>query len=124
MMIKKNSISKLNTKDLVSGMTDVFIQLFKKQRQEPNELGGNGSHQHTYDDQEVFMPFESHDEYLIAVENQKELKASYNDYPQSATNNAKRMIEWREKHGRDEVKGGTAVGWQRAASLSAREFKC
>ena len=45
----------------------------------------------------------------------------YSDYPQSATNNAKRMIEWREKYGRDEVKGGTAVGWQRAASLAARE---
>lgn len=45
----------------------------------------------------------------------------YNDYPQSATNNAKRMIEWRDKYGRDEVKGGTAVGWQRAASLAARE---
>lgn len=50
-----------------------------------------------------------------------EIKATYNDYPQSASNNAKRMIEWREKHGRDEVKGGTAVGWQRAASLSKRE---
>ena len=117
---KKNSISKLNTKDLVSGMTDVFTTVQEAEAR-ANELGGNGSHQHTYDDQEVFMPFESHEEYLIAVENQKELKASYNDYPQSATNNAKRMIEWREKHGRDEVKGGTAVGWQRAASLSARE---
>ena len=31
------------------------------------------------------------------------------------------MIEWREKYGRDEVKGGTAVGWQRAASLASRE---
>lgn len=50
-----------------------------------------------------------------------EIKATYNDYPQSASNNAKRMIEWREKYGRDEVKGGTAVGWQRAASLSKRE---
>ena len=45
----------------------------------------------------------------------------YDDYPQSASNNAKRMIEWREKYGRDEVKGGTAVGWQRASSLSKRE---
>jgi HK97 family phage portal protein len=45
----------------------------------------------------------------------------YNDYPQSASNNAKRMIEWRDKYGRDEVKGGTAVGWQRASSLSKRE---
>lgn len=50
-----------------------------------------------------------------------EIKATYNDYPQSASNNAKRMIEWREKYGRDEVKGGTAVGWQRASSLSKRE---
>jgi HK97 family phage portal protein len=45
----------------------------------------------------------------------------YDDYPQSATNNAKRMIEWREKYGRDEVKGGTAVGWQRASQLANRE---
>jgi len=50
-----------------------------------------------------------------------EIKATYNDYPQSASNNAKRMIEWREKYGRDEVKGGTSVGWQRASSLSKRE---
>ena len=117
---KKNSISKLNTKDLVSGMTDVFTTI-QEAEERANQLGGNGSHQHTYDGQEVFMPFESHDEYLNAVENQKELKASYNDYPQSASNNAKRMIEWRDKYGRDEVKGGTAVGWQRASSLSKRE---
>ena len=52
----------------------------------------------------------------------KKVKAEgYKDYPQSATNNAKRMIAWREKYGRDEVKGGTAVGWQRAASLAKRE---
>ena len=117
---KKNSISKLNTKDLVSGMTDVFTTV-QEAEERANQLGGNGSHQHTYDGQEVFMPFESHDEYLNAVENQKELKASYNDYPQSASNNAKRMIEWREKYGRDEVTAGTAVGWQRASSLSKRE---
>lgn len=48
-------------------------------------------------------------------------KATYNDYPQAASNNAQRMLDWREKYGRDEVKGGTAVGWQRAASLSKRE---
>lgn len=52
----------------------------------------------------------------------KKVKAEgYKDYPQSATNNAKRMIAWREKYGRDKVKGGTAVGWQRAASLAKRE---
>ena len=37
------------------------------------------------------------------------------------SNNAKRMIEWREKYSRDEVKGGTVVWVQRAASLSKRE---
>jgi len=46
---------------------------------------------------------------------------SYKDYPQGATNNAKRMIEWREKYGRDVVKGGTSVGWTRAAQLANRE---
>ena len=52
----------------------------------------------------------------------KKVKAEgYDDYPQSASNNAKRMIEWREKYGRDEVTAGTAVGWQRASSLSKRE---
>jgi hypothetical protein len=57
----------------------------------------------------------------IEVKDSIELKASYNDYPQSASNNAKRMIDWREKYGRDEVTAGTSVGWQRASSLSKRE---
>ena len=46
---------------------------------------------------------------------------SYKDYPQGATNNAKRMLEWREKYGRDVVKGGTEVGWKRANQLANRE---
>lgn len=46
---------------------------------------------------------------------------SYNNYPQSATNNAKRMIEWREKYGRDVVTAGTEVGWKRASQLANRE---
>jgi len=45
---------------------------------------------------------------------------TYNDYPQAATNNAKRALAWREKYG-DEVKGGTAVGWTRANQLASRE---
>lgn len=50
-----------------------------------------------------------------------EMVETYNDYPKSATNNAKKAIEWREKYGRDEVKGGTRVGWQRANQLAKRE---
>ncbi len=46
---------------------------------------------------------------------------TYNDYPQSASNNAKKALKWREEHGRDEVKGGTAVGWTRANQLANRE---
>jgi len=45
----------------------------------------------------------------------------YDDYPQTASNNAKRMLEWREKYGRDVVKGGTEVGWKRANQLANRE---
>jgi len=56
----------------------------------------------------------------MSSKNEKKAEG-YDDYPQSASNNAKRMIEWRDKYGRDEVKGGTAVGWQRASSLSKRE---
>jgi HK97 family phage portal protein len=60
------------------------------------------------------------DGHPMSSKNEKKAEG-YDDYPQSATNNAKRMIEWREKYGRDEVKGGTATGWQRAASLAGRE---
>ena len=45
--------------------------------------------------------------------------ATYNDYPQSATNNAKKALRWKEEHG-DEVKGMTAVGWTRANQLASR----
>lgn len=46
---------------------------------------------------------------------------SYSNYPQGATNNARRMLEWREKYGRDVVRGGTNVGWTRASQLASRE---
>lgn len=45
----------------------------------------------------------------------------YSDYPQSATNNAKRVKNWIEKYGRDEVKGMTEVGLARMNQLIARE---
>ena len=46
---------------------------------------------------------------------------SYKNYPQTASNNAKRMIEWRDKYGRDVVTAGTEVGWRRASQLANRE---
>lgn len=52
----------------------------------------------------------------------KKTKAeTYDNYPQGATNNAKRMLEWREKYGRSVVQGGTPVGWRRANQLANRE---
>lgn len=44
---------------------------------------------------------------------------SYNDYPQSATNNAKRALAWVEKNGWGSC--GTPVGKQRANQLANRE---
>lgn len=52
----------------------------------------------------------------------KSFKAeTYKDYPQGATNNARRMLEWREKYGRDQVTAGTPTGWTRANQLANRE---
>lgn len=44
---------------------------------------------------------------------------TYNDYPQSAVNNAKKVLAWRDKYG-DEVKGMTRIGWTRASQLARR----
>ena len=43
---------------------------------------------------------------------------TYDDYPQAATNNAKRAIKYKEENGSD---CGTVVGWTRARQLSNRE---
>ena len=42
----------------------------------------------------------------------------YNDYPESATNNAKRALKHREENGSDY---GTSVGWETARILANRE---
>ena len=49
----------------------------------------------------------------------KEELESYADYPQSATNNAKKALEWAKKNGWGSC--GTAVGKQRANQLAKRE---
>jgi HK97 family phage portal protein len=50
----------------------------------------------------------------------KEQKQEYTGYPQSATNNARRMLEWIEEYGRDEVRGGTQTGLARARQIAER----
>ena len=220
----KEALWNIEVKAEVQGMPDVYTTIDEAIAR-ANELGGDGYHQHEFDGEVVYMPFETHDEYedaifdasmeeqkdvsdavekglkkkveehnekfgddatkrvtlsmlikvfergvgayntnpssvrpsvtssdqwayarvnsfLYAMRNGKfrsgkhdtdlfpeghplsskeESKAEmYDDYPQTATNNAKRMIEWREKYGRDVVKGGTEVGWRRASMLAAR----
>jgi hypothetical protein len=44
---------------------------------------------------------------------------SYTDYPISASNNAKKALEWRDKYP-DEIVGGTTIGWARANQLANR----
>jgi hypothetical protein len=50
-----------------------------------------------------------------------ETEAQYNDYPAAASKNAQKAIDWKEEHGRDEVTGGTEVGWARAHQLAKGE---
>ena len=57
-------------------------------------------------------------EELMAEANGVNLK-TYNDYPESAVNNAKRVLKWKKEHGK-EVKGMTSVGWTRASQLARR----
>lgn len=38
--------------------------------------------------------------------------------PKAAQENAKKALRWRDEHGRDEVQGGTQVGWTRANQLA------
>jgi HK97 family phage portal protein len=99
------------------------------------QLGGSGYHTHEYDGETIYMPFETHEEYENALEENKyhygkphddddkkmlTKEETFDNYPQSATNNAKRMIAWKEKY-KDEVKAGTRVGWTRASQLANRK---
>ena len=59
--------------------------------------------------------------YCLKATHKDKDQHSYDDYPQSATNNAKRVKNWIEKYGRDEVRGMTNVGLSRMNQLIARE---
>jgi len=58
---------------------------------------------------------------MSSKEKPSEKAQTFDNYPQTASNNAKRMIEWRDKYGRDVVTAGTNVGWRRASQLANRE---
>lgn len=67
---------------------------------------------------------------IDSIENPKSFEIDYNfkaakdemfdDYPQAASENAQKMLDWKEKYP-DEIKGGTEVGWTRARQLANRD---
>lgn len=46
---------------------------------------------------------------------------SYNDYPEAAKDNARKVLRWIDEHGRDEVQGMTQTGLARANQLANGE---
>ena len=57
------------------------------------------------------------DEWIGYIEKHFTKSAESYDAPQSARNNAKKVLGWKEKYGK-ECKGMTAVGWARARDLA------
>ena len=54
----------------------------------------------------------------LAQEADETKEMTYNDYPEAASNNAKRVLKWKEENGSDCL---TAVGWARANQLANKE---
>jgi len=54
----------------------------------------------------------------LASEGNEEKAETYNDYPEAASNNAKRALKYKEENGSS---CGTPVGWTRARQLANRE---
>ena len=89
------------------------------------KMGCEGYHEHNLNGKTVYMPCTNHEiiEALHDILNSKKKSKleSYNDYPQSASNNACKVLRWIDEHGRDEVKGMTRVGLARANQLCNKE---
>jgi hypothetical protein len=72
-------------------------------------IGCSGYHEYTIGDFKGFMACQTHE------------FASYDDYPQEASENACRVLKWIDEHGRDEVSGMEQTGLARANQLCKRE---
>jgi len=59
-----------------------------------------------------------HDTFQLKKKDTVDEFASYTDYPESATNAARRALEWRDSHPDNDC--GTRVGWARANQLANR----
>jgi hypothetical protein len=96
----------------------------------PLLYGCTGSHEHVMNGKTYYMPCEKHPEDLgydnvlppfvdEGVTGTTEDFETYNDYPESAVNNAKRALKWAEENGWGDC--GTPVGKQRANQLANKE---
>ena len=80
------------------------------------KIGCEGSHEHEIDGQIWYMPCSEHSD--ISDKNLEEFE-SYNDYPESASNNAKRALKWVDENGWGSC--GEATGKKRANQLAKRQ---
>ena len=62
----KEALWNIEVKAEVQGMPDVYTTIDEAIAR-ANELGGDGYHQHEFDGEVVYMPFETHDEYEDAI---------------------------------------------------------
>ena len=71
----KEALYNIEVKAEVPGMTDVYTTEEEAQAR-AEELGGSGTHQHTFDGEEVYMPFDTHAEYETAIAEIKDKEIS------------------------------------------------
>lgn len=81
-----------------------------------DEIGCVGTHSHETPDGTIYMPCETHDDYINAIANDKALADLELKPTTTMSNNAKRGLEMRKEFGR----GGTQVGVTRANQLVNR----
>jgi hypothetical protein len=99
------------------------------------EIGCEGSHEHEIDGKIWYMPCATHTEtndrlleldidvsslpnYTNPLDEENYVFETYNDYPESAVNAAKRALKWKDEHPDNDC--GTRVGWARANQLANR----
>ncbi len=79
------------------------------------QLGCEGHHEHEIDGKVWYMPCKEHSDLTDDLLEQYQFE-SFTDYPESATNAAKRALEWKDEHPDNDC--GTRVGWARANQLA------
>ncbi len=136
--IDVNEILDKQTKTQVTGRPNVFTTITEA-IDRARELGGDGYHSMIINGTTVYMPFDSHQEFenimTTNVENDQELdsydnnddddktlitkETKFNNYPQTATNNCRRMIDWKNNF---KLKGIKKEHLELANKISKRQY--